>query len=123
MNNLQLAEQEIKAGLLYNFLKYTDWPPERIGATSSIVVCIFGDDPFGGYLQPMAGRTVNQRTIVLRTIHAPSEAAMCQLLFINANEKDRWPKWRNALKGQKRPDRQRFCGVCRSRGDDRIRPS
>jgi hypothetical protein len=97
-DSLQLAEQEIKAGLLYNFLKYTEWPA---GADpSSISVCIFGDDPFGGYLDPMAGRTVNQRVITLRNIRDVSEAEGCQLLFVNAAEKTRWPQLQKFLAGK-----------------------
>ena len=89
-DGVQLVEQKIKAGLVYNFLKYTDWPPSRMAdASSPMTVCIFGDDPFDGYLQPMAGRTVNQRSIVLRTIHAPNEMASCHLLFVTAGEKNR----------------------------------
>src|ERR1700722_3566878 len=90
-DNLELHEQEIKAGLLYNFLKYTDWPADKT-AGSSVVVCVFGDNPFGGYLQPMAGRTVNQREIVLNTIREMRDVEKCHLLFVNASEKDRWPQ-------------------------------
>jgi len=96
-DTLQLAEQEIKAGMLYNFLKYTDWPE---GAGGSIAVCIVGGDGFATYLQPMAGRTVNQRGIVIRRIKELREALACQLVFIDANEKDRWPKLRDLLKGK-----------------------
>lgn len=97
--NLQLHEQEIKAGLLYNFLKYTDWIPEKTNNTP-ITVCIFGDDPFDGYLNPMAGRTVNQREITLRTVRSIQETATCHLLFINANEKSRWPQIVKFLAGK-----------------------
>jgi len=98
--NLQLHEQEIKAGLLYNFLKYTDWPSASMNGSSSITVCIFGHDPFEGYLQPMAGRTVNQRQISIRTIHSIENISTCHLLFINADERDEWPQLRDSLKGK-----------------------
>jgi hypothetical protein len=98
--NLQLQEQEIKAGLLYNFLKYTEWPPTSMEKFSSVSVCIFGDDPFEGYLQPMAGRTVNQRSIAIRKVNEIHETLTCQLLFVNANEKERWPQLRDSLKGK-----------------------
>ncbi len=97
---LQLHEQEIKAGLLYNFLKYTDWPPAGMEKSSSITVCIFGGDPFEGYLEPMAGRTVNQREIALRTIHKIEDAGACHLLFVNAGEKERWPQLLESLQGK-----------------------
>jgi len=98
---LQLHEQEIKAGLLYNFLKYIEWPPATMTRNpSTVAVCIFGDDPFDGYLQPMAGRTVNQRDIAVRTIHDFQEADACQLLYVNTDEKDHWPQLRKSLAGK-----------------------
>lgn len=99
-DNLQLAEQEIKAGLLYNFLKYTEWPTSIMEHASKIEVCILGDDPFGEYLQPMAGRTVNQREITLRNLRDIASAGSCQLLFINAAEKANWPALRKFISGK-----------------------
>ena len=96
---LQLHEQEIKAGLLYNFLKYTEWPPDKMNGTS-MTVCVFGDNPFEGYLQPMAGRTVNQREIVIRLVHSVQETEHCQLLFVNAGEQGRWPQLQKFLAGK-----------------------
>jgi hypothetical protein len=95
---LQLAEQKIKAGLLYNFLKYTEWPlGSTDGASSPLVICIYGADPFDGYLQPMTERTVNQRDIKLHPIHEVTEASECNLLIINSHEESRWPQIRNFL--------------------------
>lgn len=98
--NLQLEEQEIKAGLLYNFLKYTEWPAGAL-SESSIKVCVFGDDPFDGRLQPMAGRTVNQREIIVRMLlRTVSDAGGCQLLFVNSDNRGQWSQLRAFLKGK-----------------------
>jgi hypothetical protein len=96
-DDIKLYEQEIKVGLLYNFLKYTNWPADSFGQDNKINVCIFGDDPFGGYLQPMQGRSVSLRTISIRNIHSASEADSCQMLFVNSDEKNNWPELRNYL--------------------------
>jgi len=93
---LELQEQAIKAGLLYNFLKYTDWPV----LPSAMTVCIFGEDPFEGHLQPIVGRTVNQREITLRMVHTVNDTQNCQLLYINAAEKQNWPELRKHLTGR-----------------------
>lgn len=93
---VRLAEQDIKAGLLYNFLRYTEWPqPAPAGA--SMVVCVYGRDPFGGRLASMAGRTVNQRTIEVRTVHEAAQANTCSLLFLGAEERANWPGLRAQL--------------------------
>jgi len=99
--NIQLVEQEIKAGLLYNFMKYTDWPSDRAQQPNApIVVCLLGGDPFAGRLQPLAGRTVNQHVIELRNVRNVDEAGTCSLVFIHADEKPQWPQLRAALMGR-----------------------
>lgn len=90
--NLQLVEQQIKAGLVYNFLKYTEWPPGRMPAAGQeIAVCLLGGDPFGGYLQPLAGRTVNQQVIGIRSVPAVAEAQNCSLLVVHPSQEANWP--------------------------------
>ncbi len=97
---LQLHEQEIEAGLIYNFLKYIEWPSMEAAHRNEITVCIYGDDPFRGYLKTMEGRTVNQRHIDLRSVHDPAAAAGCDLLFVNAAEKGQWPQLERSLAGK-----------------------
>jgi hypothetical protein len=99
-DNVQLVEQEIKAGLLYNFLKYTQWPDAHAQSAGNIVVCLFGGDPFDGHLQPMAGRTVNQHAIEIHAIHNPQDMAACSLVFVHANEKPNWPQLQKTLAGK-----------------------
>ncbi len=56
-----LQEQEIKAGLLYNFLKYTDWPPANLARRLfTMTVCIFGDDPLNDGIFAADGRAHGQ---------------------------------------------------------------
>jgi hypothetical protein len=92
----RLAEQDIKAGLLYNFLRYTDWPATAQRAVT-IDVCLYGGDPFEGRLAPMAGRTVNQRVIAIRTVRTSAELGACALVFVNARERSAWPRLRAEL--------------------------
>jgi hypothetical protein len=95
--NLRLAEQDIKAGLLYNFLRYTEWPVANVNAPA--VVCVYGRDPFDGRLQPMAGRTVNQRRIEVRAVRSAANLDSCSLLFVSGDERARWPALRERLPG------------------------
>lgn len=99
--NVQLIEQKIKAGLLYNFLKYTQWPSGPAAqANSATVVCLFGGDPFDGHLGPMSGRTVNQSVIEIRTLRSADEIAGCSLLFIHADKRPSWPQLQKSLTGK-----------------------
>lgn len=99
--NLQLVEQQIKAGMLYNFLKYTEWPAGRMPASGEpVVVCLLGGDPFGGHLRPMAGRTVNQQTIGVRTLPPGAEIQDCSLVVVHADLQSSWPDMQRRLAGQ-----------------------
>jgi hypothetical protein len=92
---IRLAEQDIKAGLIYNFLRYTEWPQGRAG--QPLIVCVYGGDPFSGRLQPMAGRTVNQRPIQLRGVSADRDLDACAMVVINAEARNEWPRLRMYL--------------------------
>jgi len=93
---VRLVEQDIKAGLLYNFLRYTEWP-ERRAPTPTVVVCVYGRDPFNGRLAPMSGRTVNGQAIRVRFVDAEAEIDGCSMLIVNAEERARWPALRAHL--------------------------
>jgi hypothetical protein len=97
---VQLIEQKIKAGLIYNFLKYTQWPQGSRQTTGPVVVCMLGGDTFDGHLQPMAGRTVNERTIELREVGSAADAAPCALLIVHAARRAAWPQLKAALANQ-----------------------
>ncbi len=95
-DGLRLIEQDIKAGLVYNFLRYTRWPAPA-QSEPALTVCLYGGDPFDGRLAPMAGRTVNRRAIQLRAISAERELDQCSAVFINADVRAQWPRLRTYL--------------------------
>jgi hypothetical protein len=63
-----LSESEIKAGFLFNFTKFVEWPPDAFADPSVlIVVGIVGDNPVTDLLtETAAGKTVNGRAVVVR---------------------------------------------------------
>jgi hypothetical protein len=95
-DSVRLAEQDIKAGLLYNFLRYTQWPSAP-RADAPVIVCVYGRDPFGGRLATMSGRTVNQRPIQVRSVSTNAEIDACSMLFVNAEQRSEWPRLRGHL--------------------------
>lgn len=96
--DVRMNEAEIKAGMLYSFLKYTDWPQEQGSDSGTIRVCLYGDDPFAGYLDNARGRTVQERAITVHTIRRAADAASCDLVFISRRQKSRWPALQECLR-------------------------
>ncbi|HTK84749.1 MAG TPA: YfiR family protein [Patescibacteria group bacterium] len=96
---LQLYEEKIKAGLLYNFLKYTSWPTDSAGK-GGLRVCLLGDGPFDTYLYPLQGRMAQQYVIAITKIANASEAGNCSLVYIHRDREDSLPQILQSLRGR-----------------------
>jgi hypothetical protein len=83
------TEYQLKAAFLYNFAKFIDWPPEALAdAKAPFVIGILGDNPFGNDLEHViAGKKINDRSILVQAFHTVAEAGHCQILFICSSEK------------------------------------
>lgn len=90
---LRLYEQKIKAGIVYNFLKFTDWPADVIAKNGGkLNICLFGGDPFDGYLFPLRGKTAQQYVISITQIGEVTQTADCNMVFIHHNEENTLPR-------------------------------
>lgn len=80
-----LSEDRVKAGFIYNFVKYTDWPA---AATSggSLRVCSPGQQALSGELRQLQGRPALGRTIEVELAVRPEQWKTCQVLFIPGND-------------------------------------
>lgn len=90
----QMDEYSIKAGYLYNFSKYVAWPEGTFAApTAPFVICLVGEDPFGGRLdQAIAGKTSGDgRPLLVKHLKTPDRSAVreCQLVFLSKSQESR----------------------------------
>jgi hypothetical protein len=95
------GEYQVKATFLYNFTKFTDWPP-RVFASSNapIVIGIVGEDPFGKTIdEVVSGEVVGGHPLVVKRLHADDDLRSCHVLFISRSEKERLPAMLSRLKG------------------------
>jgi hypothetical protein len=81
-------EYEIKAGYLYNFVKYVDWP--SYGDT--ITIGVLGGNPFGSALAPLNGKIVKGRRLIIKELDSVREAQNCQVIFVSSSERQRLPQ-------------------------------
>lgn len=75
----ELPEYRLKAGLLYNFVQFTDWPGT---ATGSFTLCVVGRDPFGPELDALRDKPVGARTIAVDHEADQTSLAGCAAVFI-----------------------------------------
>ncbi|MBI3881774.1 MAG: YfiR family protein [Verrucomicrobia bacterium] len=99
--NSQPSEYQIKAAFLFNFVKFTEWPPKAFAdATAPIVIGILGDNPFGDDLKQTIGdKTLNNRPLVIKEFRSLTEAVNCQVLFVSSSEQNRLTEILKSLQG------------------------
>ena len=83
------GEYQVKALFLYNFLNFVDWPDDStFNSSTTINVCIVGDDPFDDAFDAIRDETVKGKKLAIRFYRTSDEPKGCHLLFIPASEKD-----------------------------------
>ncbi|MBN1804546.1 MAG: YfiR family protein [Sedimentisphaerales bacterium] len=109
-------EYQVKAAYLYNFLMFVDWPAGKMSMDNNepIVIGIIGDGQFGNAFDPINGKQVNGREIIIkwfkgfRDLEKSDIAVMnkeskalrkCHLLFICNSEKGVIKEITNLVKG------------------------
>ncbi|MBN2019463.1 MAG: YfiR family protein [Sedimentisphaerales bacterium] len=66
-SSAKYKEYEVKAAFIYNFLKFVDWPEEKMsGDSNEIIIGIIGEDPFGSAADIFKGKTVEDRKVVVK---------------------------------------------------------
>lgn len=99
--SLQLYEQKIKAGLVYNLLKYTQWSDESSTIKQKkLQICLYTQDPFEGYLSPLDGRTLQQLSIAISIIKTPTETFDCSVVIVHRNQMANLPDLLTVLNGK-----------------------
>lgn len=75
------ATHEIHAAMLYNFLKYVQWPNEAEGG--EFVVGVMGeDDVFNTLKTWYDGKPKGSKKYVIKKLNSASEASTCQVVYL-----------------------------------------
>lgn len=87
-------EYQVKAGFIYNFTKFTEWPADAFDSPQApIVICILGDDPFGKeFDDALRGQTSAGRRLTVKRVHSTDELPTCHVLFVSRSERQRLPQ-------------------------------
>lgn len=92
-------EQQIKAAFIYNFIKFVDWPKEKMADSNEpITIGIIGKDPFGKAFEPIKKKQVKGKKVVIKRFKGFEELKQsseqieairkCHLLFICSSKKN-----------------------------------
>lgn len=82
-------ESKIKAGYLFNFAKFVEWPAsDPKSTTDTIVIGIIGADPLGDYLdEAVQGKDIEGKSVTVKRFEAVEEITACHILFISASHR------------------------------------
>jgi len=85
------SEYEVKAALLLNFARFTEWPESAFASPNApLVIGVVGRDPFGPLLEKIfSNKTVGSRSIQVKRLSVEQDLKQCHLLFVPASEKRR----------------------------------
>lgn len=83
-----VPEYALKAAVLYNFARYTDWPSSAFhdedDAKEPLVFAILGADPFGKYLDDLLDeKELGGRKVVLKHFANIEQLDRCHVLFVS----------------------------------------
>ena len=82
-----VSPASVKAGFLYKFLGYVDFPAGPLDPGAPYVVGVVGADDIAAELaRQSAGRMVNNHAVVVRKMHGADPSGGLHLLFIGAAE-------------------------------------
>lgn len=93
-----LAADSVKAGFVYNFSKFVEWPAAALPPGGTMQLCVVGQ-ALDGKLNPLHGRQSQGRDIRVRNLSASSDFSGCHMLFIGASEERRLNSVLNAVAG------------------------
>ena len=95
-----LREYRIKAAFLYNFAKFVEWPSQAFEDNdSTLILGVFGDDPFGAALQSLSGKTVRGRRLTIKRFDSLLDLDQCHILFITASAQQQQQEALESLEG------------------------
>jgi hypothetical protein len=96
------SEERVKAAFLHKFLNYAEWPqPVLARAEDPYVIGVAGDDGVADELARIAaGRTVNNRGVVVKRVLPGESLADLHMLFIGHGEQARQAQWLRQARGR-----------------------
>ncbi|MEO8259838.1 MAG: YfiR family protein [Acidobacteriota bacterium] len=79
-----VMESPLKAAFIYNFAKFTEWPPDVMPAGAPFTACVLGDVSLREALERVVkGRQFSGRAILVSDVQLEGKLRSCHLLYIS----------------------------------------
>jgi len=91
VDHLDASERQVKAAYLSKFGGYVEWPDQTFAnSETSLKIGVIGADALADELSQMvAGRTINERTVIVRKLRIDDAVADINVLFVGSSVHNR----------------------------------
>jgi len=90
---------EIHAAMVYNFIKYIQWPNES--ETGEFIVGIIGDDNlFNTLKQSYDGKPKGSKKYAIRKLNSASEAGDCHVVYVSKSKNKEFDSIKSSVSGK-----------------------
>ncbi|WP_169516995.1 YfiR family protein [Azohydromonas australica] len=78
------VENSVKAAFVFNFLRFTEWPAQRLASPdAALTLCVWsGSAQLSDSLRSLAGRKVDQHALSVSDIDRVEDLQRCHALFV-----------------------------------------
>jgi len=92
-------ELKVKAAFLFNFAKFTTWPPSKLkGGDSNLLLCVQGASAIGAVLEDtVRGRSISGHPIDVLQAPRSEDLRRCHIVYITATGDNRIQQELDAL--------------------------
>lgn len=95
-----LPASALRAGFLYNFPKFSEWPADALAPGQTLAMCVVGDVAVADALvQTAKGHQIEGHEVTVVILKADESASGCHLLYVSAAEIKRSAALLLAVKG------------------------
>lgn len=92
-------EHEIHAAMLFNFIKYVQWPDE--GAAGDFVVGVMGEDNVFNTLKAWYdGKPKGAKKYVIKKLNTAADAASCHVVYLGKSKSKEFENIKSAIAGK-----------------------
>lgn len=93
------SEPAVKAGFVYNFAKFTEWPATVGSAQAPTALCLVGGDPLNAVTTLLDGRMLQGRALVVRRNVRSEDLKSCPIVYITDVDERRQADALRAVRG------------------------
>ncbi|MEP6918018.1 MAG: YfiR family protein [Acidobacteriota bacterium] len=91
---------QLKAGFVFNFARFAEWPIKALGSNASLVLCVRGDAAVEQSLDQWAdGHEISGHHVTVRAVRAGEPVNTCHLLYAGSLDKQQAVVLLESVKG------------------------